>query len=98
MPQIALQRTHLHFLFHHLCLWECRRKDLKQAVHRLRNQLQIHQTKKATTIGVLKASELEIKVMGLFQQRTKSLLCASVLCTLGFNFSPPKLVSIKVSL
>ncbi|CAI8035350.1 hypothetical protein GBAR_LOCUS19851 [Geodia barretti] len=40
-----------------------RRKDLKQAVHRLRNQLQLHQTKKATTISVLKASELEIKVV-----------------------------------
>ena len=46
-----------------LCPVNCRRKDLKQAVHRLRNQLQLHQTKKATTISVLKASELEIKVV-----------------------------------
>ena len=40
-----------------------RRKDLKQAVHRLRNQLQTRKTKKATTISVLKASEQEIKVI-----------------------------------
>jgi hypothetical protein len=39
-----------------------RRKDLKLAVHRLRNQLQLRKTKKATTISVLKASEQEIKV------------------------------------
>ena len=45
-----------------MLLYTFRRKDLKLAVHRLRNQLQLRKTKKATTISVLKASEQEIKV------------------------------------
>ena len=39
----------------------CRRKDMKEAVHRLRNQLR-RKTKKPSTISVLKAAKQEIDV------------------------------------
>lgn len=39
----------------------CRRKDMKDAVHKLRNQLR-RKTKKPSTISVLKAAKQEIDV------------------------------------
>ena len=89
--------TYQRFLFHHSLSVNCRRKDLKQAVHRLRNQLQLHQTKKATTISVLQASELEIKVNDLVVVQDQFCLPMTELMFFPKLVSMIKILCVKVN-